>query len=48
MSFKDGINGLELKFNDDPPTKTTDYNRKKFEDNLSQLKENLRPYWDLK
>lgn len=48
MSFKDGINGNELKFNDDPMTKTLDYNTRRFHDNLAQLKMNLEPYWKLK
>ncbi|MBD3164918.1 histone deacetylase family protein [Candidatus Woesearchaeota archaeon] len=47
MSFKDGVNGAEPKFNDDPKTTTIAYNRKKFEDNFAQLKENLKPYWNL-
>jgi acetoin utilization deacetylase AcuC-like enzyme len=47
MSFKDGINGVDPKFSDDPLTSTTDYNKKKFQDNFAQLKENLRPYWNL-
>ena len=45
MAFQDGINGKELKFNDDNPTKTYGYNKQKFNDNFEQLKVNLRPYW---
>jgi acetoin utilization deacetylase AcuC-like enzyme len=48
MSFKDGVNKQEPKFNDDKETTTLDYNRQKFHQNLDQLKVNLLPYWDLK
>ncbi len=46
--FKDGINGKEASFKDQPETKTLAYNRKKFEDNFVQLKMNLANYWNLK
>jgi acetoin utilization deacetylase AcuC-like enzyme len=47
MSFKDGINDKEFKFKDEQKTVTTDYNKKKFYENFEQLKENLKPYWEL-
>ncbi len=47
LCFKAGVNGEEPQFNDDPWTETADYNKKKFGENLSQLMENLKPYWKL-
>lgn len=45
--FKDGINKVEPKFKDDPPTRTVDYVKQKVHENFEQLKDNLRPYWEL-
>ena len=47
ICFKDGINGEELKFHEDPKTNTVDYIKKKVSDNFEQLKMNLQPYWKL-
>ncbi len=43
-SFQDGINCKEQEL-DESPTKTEDCKKKEFNNNLEELKANLKPYW---